>query len=899
MMCLQETIESSKVNPPGYGNVSETDGDLANDGRENSIDVTLSPEEDSAGNNFVEIELGEITGRITADVDNNDTGDSGLSGVVLTLSDRNGVAIVDGNNNITATTNEQGEYIFRDVRPGNYTVVETQPNEYANVSEVDGGEDKDNLDSSVVNSIPVVVTPGETDRGNDFVEEQFGSVTGKVSANTSTGIQNLRRVAIELRDSEGNIVETIATNDQGNYKFERVLPGNYSVVELQPATYSDVREVDGLNDGGDDSDNGDNLIVNSIPVKVDAGERDGGNNFVEIENGSIVGNVSRDDDNNGSGDRNLADITVTLDDGAGNILTTTTDTDGNYLFEDLTPGNYVITQDNDPDFVDVSDIEGANDSQIAVTIGAGENVTAQNFVDEVPASIAGNVSRDDDNNGTGDRNLADITVTLDDGAGNILTTTTDTDGNYKFEDVTPGNYTIVQANETDFVDVSDVEGANNSQIELTVGIGQSVTAQNFIDEVPASIAGNVSRDDDNDGEGDRNLADITVNLLDPNGGTVATTQTLTNGNYLFEDVTPGNYTIVQENDTDFVDVGDIDSINDSQISVSVGIGESVTAQNFVDEVPASVAGNVSRDDDNNGTGDRNLEGISITLDDSAGNVLTTTTDTDGNYLFEDVTPGNYIITQANNTNFVDVSDVEGANNSQIELTVGIGQSVTDRDFVDEIPASIAGNVSQDNDNDGDGDLNLEGVNVELIDDAGNTILTATTDANGDYSFNDVTPGNYQIQQTNLTGYGDVSANVLDVTLAVGETITDIDFVDELGRIAGNVKVDDDDNDTGDRPIENVTVELLDTNGNIVATTLTNTQGNYEFADLLAGDYRVRQLNLSDYGDVSDPVLNVALAAGETNTGNDFVDELGHISGNVTVDDDDNNTGDRPDRKCHG
>ena len=236
----------------------------------------------------------------------------------------------------------------------------------------------------------------------------------------------------------------------------------------------------------------------------------------------------------------------------------------------------------------LGDTDSTNDSRISVNVGVGETVTAQDFVDEIPASIAGNVSRDDDNDGAGNRSLKDITVTLDDGAGNVLTTTTDNSGNYKFEDVTPGNYTIVQANETDFVDVSDVEGANNSQIELTVGIGQSVTDRDFVDEIPASIAGNVSRDDDNDGEGDRNLADITVNLLDPNGGTVATTQTLTNGNYLFEDVTPGNYTIVQENDTDFVDVGDIDSINDSQISVSVGIGESVTAQNFVDEVPPPV-----------------------------------------------------------------------------------------------------------------------------------------------------------------------------------------------------------------------------------------------------------------------------------------------------------------------
>ncbi|MEL6556510.1 MAG: SdrD B-like domain-containing protein, partial [Cyanobacteria bacterium J06621_11] len=186
--------------------------------------------------------------------------------------------------------------------------------------------------------------------------------------------------------------------------------------------------------------------------------------------------------------------------------------------------------------------------------------------------------------------------------------------------------------------VTDAEGANDSQIALTVGIGETVVAQNFVDEVPASIAGNVSRDDDNDGDGERNLENITVNLLDSNGDTVATTQTLADGSYLFADVTPGDYTIVQENDPNFVDVTDAEGANDSQIALTVGIGESVVAQNFVDEIPASIAGNVSRDDDNDGAGDRNLAGITINLIDLAGvTVATQTTDADGNYLFADVT----------------------------------------------------------------------------------------------------------------------------------------------------------------------------------------------------------------------------------------------------------------------
>ena len=901
-----------ETQPTDYSDVSETDGDNPNDGRVNSIDVSLSPEEASTGNNFVEIQLGEVTGRITADVDNNDTGDTGLAGVVVTLTDSNG-------NSTTTTTNNQGEYTFSDVVPGNYTVVETQPTDYANVSEVDGGDDGDNLDSSILNSIPVIVSPGEIDSGNDFVEEQFGSVSGNVSANTESGIENLNGVTIQLRDGSDNLVQTTTTGTDGNYSFSDVVPGNYTVVELQPEAYSNVSEVDGLNDGGDDSDNGDNGVVNSIPVIVNAGLEDSGNNFVEIENGSITGNVSQDNDNDGDGEENLSGITITLEDSAGNVLTTTTDGDGNYLFEDVTPGDYTITQTNDTDFVDVTDVEGApNDSQVAVTVGIGETVVAQNFVDEVPASIAGNVSQDNDNDDAGDTNLSGITITLDDGAGNILTTTTDVDGNYLFEDLTPGDYTITQENDTDFVDVTDVEGApNDSQVAVTVGIGETVVAQNFVDEVPASIAGNVSQDNDNDDAGDTNLSGITI-TLDDGAGNILTTTTDVDGNYLFEDLTPGDYTITQENDTDFVDVTDVEGApNDSQVAVTVGIGETVVAQNFVDEVPASIAGNVSRDDNNDDAGDINLAGITVTLDDGAGNVLTTTTDSDGNYLFEDVTPGNYIIEQINNPNSVDVTDVEGApDDSQIAITVDIGETVVAQNFVDEKVGSIAGIVTTDLTNNGTGDTGLAGVVLTLTDNSGTPLtningdnITATTNNQGEYIFTDVPPGDYRVVETQPTDYSDVSetdgdnpndgrVNSIDVSLSPEEASTGNNFVEiQLGEVTGRITADVDNNDTGDTGLAGVVVTLTDSNGNSTTTT-TNNQGEYTFSDVVPGNYTVVETQPTDYANVSEvdggddgdnldsSILNsipVIVSPGEIDSGNDFVEEqFGSVSGNVSA-----------------
>ena len=57
----------------------------------------------------------------------------------------------------TTTTNANGDYIFNNVMPGEYTVVESQPTDYVDVSEVEGGTDGDNPDDGVINSIAVTV----------------------------------------------------------------------------------------------------------------------------------------------------------------------------------------------------------------------------------------------------------------------------------------------------------------------------------------------------------------------------------------------------------------------------------------------------------------------------------------------------------------------------------------------------------------------------------------------------------------------------------------------------------------------------------------------------------------------------------------------------------------------
>jgi hypothetical protein len=70
--------------------------------------------------------------------------------------------------------------------------------------------------------------------------------------------------------------------------------------------------------------------------------------------------------------------------------------------------------------------------------------------------------------------------------------------------------------------------------------------------------------------------------------------------------------------------------------------------------------------------------------------------------------------------------------------------------------SIGNSIWWDNDNDGikdDEEIGIPGVSLILLDNQGNTISTTTTDANGNYNFNTIPDGNYQIAVTSPLNSG--------------------------------------------------------------------------------------------------------------------------------------------------
>ena len=261
-------------------------------------------------------------------------------------------------------------------------------------------------------------------------------------------------------------------------------------------------------------------------------------------------------------------------------------------------------------------------------------------------------------------------------------------------------------------------------------------------------------------------------------------------------------------------------------------------------------------------GDIGISGVTVTLFDQSmvNQIAQTVTDLAGNYAFNNLLAGSYIIVETNLPGYIDIYDIFGNPLDNIITTTLIGgQNETDQDFVDRHVGSITGSVKEDLDNNDSGDTALPGVTVTLLDSLGNNIATTVTDFSGLFTFVNVPAGSYTVVETNLLGYTDVSdngGNPLDnsipVVLSSGANTTGLQFVDEsLGSITGSVKEDLDNNDSGDVPLPRVIVTLLNSAGDEITTEVTDSNGTFTFVNVPAGNYTVVEAYLSKYTNVSD------------------------------------------------
>lgn len=501
---------------------------------------------------------------------------------------------------------------------------------------------------------------------------------------------------------------------------------------------------------------------------------------------SISGSVV---DNNGAP---IAGVTITLTGTSSD--TTTTDASGDYSFTGLAAGTYTVSEDQPAGYADGGETAGTigggsvgddsvDDVISGIVLAAGDDSIDNDF-DEVivPGTISGTVV---DQNG---QPIAGVAIALSGSATD--STTTGADGTYAFTGLVAGTYTVTETTPAGMADGGEVAGSLGGTVtddviaDIVLDVNEGSVGNDF-DESIASIAGTVV---DQDGAGISGVS-IVLTGTDPNGAVSESTTTDASGDYSFDQLLAGTYTITETTPSGYTDGGETagstggDVTDDVIGNITLPAGVDSIDNDFDENVipdPASISGTVVDD-----LG-RPIPGVTVTL---SGDVdATTVTGADGSYTFTGLPAGTYAVSESQPVGYDDGSDTAGSaggtvTNDMISQIVLVGgQNSVDNDFA-ETTASIGGTVVDQN------GAGIAGVTITLsgTDDAGQPVsLTTTTDGNGDYAFDGLLSGTYTITESQPVGFGDGE----DTAGSTGGTVTN-DVISEIVLAAGVASVDND------------------------------------------------------------------------------------------------------------
>ena len=759
--------------------------------------------------------------------------------------------------------------------------------------------------------------------------------------------------------------KTTKTANGGAYVFNDVLPGKYRIVETQPDGYESVGsqpgKVDGVTRGQSES-------VNVLAeIELVGGDDSVQNNFGEIQPGALSGYVYEDNNDDGvkgpteAGINNVTVSLYVLNDSGEYVFvsSTTTKSGGYYEFTGLSPNKTYMVKETQPTaYLDgkesigslLGELSSENDVILGIHVGAGQFGTDYNFGELKPSTISGHVAADKNDNNvldSADQFLAGVPVHLYDINGNLVATTqTDENGFYKFENLRPGIYKVVETQPEDYYDGPDFEGSEGGRLVapdtitdiVIITAGTHATDYDFLEYLGGCIEGYVYEDDNNNGirdPGEKGIGGVVITLYDENGKLLETYTTDDDGKYIFCNLEPKKeYTVKEAQPNGYCDgqesqgtvagnkYGDI-SVNDTISGIPVISGKKGTEFNFGELKYSSIAGYVYEDLDNDGlkeTGEPGIEKVTVQLwvwNDTEGKYIYTNrfveTDASGYYKFDNLCPyKKFRVVEIQPEDYISGKNKEGdlggtasdPNDWITDIVLEPDNHGVNYNFGELREAKLSGYVysdvtlnngrtnttTTDNGNFDSGENGIKDVVVQLWmwnDTTNKYELAATTktDGNGYYEFAKLAPGRYQIVEIQPEDYfdgkdsigslGGQSRDDLDtfteIVVTSGANGTEYNF-GELppGKISGYVFQDGDTiyyygtkpnvetvrdgvKNAGDRPISGVTLVLCNASGDPLyddtgklITTTTNANGYYEFDGLPPENYGIREIQPSDY-----------------------------------------------------
>ncbi len=525
------------------------------------------------------------------------------------------------------------------------------------------------------------------------------------------------------------------TDTDGGYLFTNLPPGTYRVT---------VTPLAGLNPTYDEDGTGTPNVTDVINVTAGAEHltADFGYNWVPKNDstnpeptttGAIGDRVWNDADGNGRqdpGESGIANVDVTLyydPDGNGvydtpypNALdgngiaiptgTTTTDAAGNYIFDNLPQGAYVVkvnmsTLPSGPSWTQTGDPDGPSslDSQTTqpILLAPGDVYVNADFgYEPSQGSTIGNlIYLDANGNGlldTGEPGIAGVTVALLDSTGKVIATTitsdgtTDVDGDtvidpagtYLFPGLPSGPYTVVVTDTNhvlgEVAQTVDHDGGNDGKSTITVDGTSNYLDQDFGYAPPGQTSGKgmigdtifLDRDSSNTFNAGEGLEGVKVTLYDSTGTTpLATTYTNENGYYGFGGLNPTGTYVVKVDTTTLPNGGtgltntvdpDAGTANQSTVTLS-GSGINLNQDfGYRPTTPNIVGGTLWVDSNGNGVLDGSelgrFGGVTIVLTRNVAGVVnvvgTTVTAPNGDYFFTGLPDGEYTVDVTDDANLL-------------------------------------------------------------------------------------------------------------------------------------------------------------------------------------------------------------------------------------------------------
>lgn len=828
----------------------------------------------------------EIGNRIFRDLDRDgiqDPGEPGIAGVQVQLQDLNGNVLA------SATTASDGSYYFNN-GPGTnsasaiyniagltngqkYQVVipnvggiqqsaltglvltTANAKHTGDTSTVDGNGNLRNSDFTVSGTSGIAIVDLTSNAiGNSQHVFDAGFVDGVSLGNfvwedaNNDGLFNngelgLDGITVNLyaASAPNTVISSLKTAGGGSYLFTGLLPGDYIVEVVGPAGYrsSSGGGADLLvgpfesgligNSANNNEDHGkaisgDNLngyIIRSNTVTLNAtgNPDDGGGanlrqDFGLVRTYSLGNRVWLDKNNSGTIDAadgvnpGINGVTVKLYrpadfDASGALITgktplrtTTTANGGYYRFDDLlgapdgnslAAGSYVVV------------VDGASAALAGAISSSGTNGSKTGIFEPAANTLGTTNTTDGDDNGT--------TI-----ANNLIRSGV----------VILGPGANLPINESDLVGLANPQGTTDASANMTIDFG-------FYR--PLSLGNFIWDDKNNNGvfdQGENPLDGVTVQLIDSDGKMVGNAITTAGGGlYQFNNLIPGTYIV--------------------RVSTPTGYTSS-TGTNGSKVGPFEPAPQTSTNNVDHGT-------INTTI-------------TSGSFVESKVTLGDPGTAGNPDT-------IISPNDANLRQDFGFYQPLAIGDFIFE---DLANNGKFDG-----ADTPISGVLVELLDANNSVIASQTTIADGKYRFNNLVAGNYTVRITPPAGLGFVSStgangkatgpyepatgitnnnedhgttagNFISTTLTLlpagsnpdesGTANLAQDFGLYRPVLLGNLVWGDTNNNgvfdplSGESGIAGVAVDLLDANGNVLASTTTDADGLYQFT-VVPGQYRVR------------------------------------------------------------